>query len=130
LARARVRRQSPPRGDWIGEKRSHFQPLVGAQSPPLSLALTEAPAIVMPLMRIRHDTRAKHEKGANAEGSDDEIDAVHEGLPAPRVRVNSLPHRYNAGWTGPLADGRWGVPKSPAMCAGRGLSSRRRLSPI
>jgi hypothetical protein len=50
----------------------------------LPLALAEAPAIIVPAMCVRHHTGAKHDEGADAEGSDDQIDAAHEAAPHPR----------------------------------------------
>jgi hypothetical protein len=54
--------------------------------------LAEAPLIVVPAMRVGHDAGAKHDEGADAEGSDDKIDAAHEALPVPAGSTEPAPH--------------------------------------
>ena len=56
---------------------SGAQAAFGAERRRLPLARTEATAIVVPLVCVGHNARAKHDEGADAEGSDDEIDVGH-----------------------------------------------------
>ena len=100
-----------------------FLPRRGAQRRRLSLALTKAPLIVVPAMRIGYDAGAKHDEGADAEGSDDEVDAAHEALPVPAGLSEPTPQRTNAAGAGGVADRRSRVCKARAMRAGRGFSS-------